>query len=116
MTGNLLSGVPIRKGSIIHGGITIDQVLANRIGQETPQPSMVLACERAMTGFHESNFSNAYSSHISWQSSESPVPNEMYPSLAFDSLFENGGRLRNTSVLGSGEGPCLGAERQDQLH
>ena len=45
-----------------------------------------------MTGFHESNFSNAYSSHISWQSAESPArPNEMYPSLAFDSLFENGG-------------------------
>ena len=99
MTGNLLSGVPIRKGSIIHGGITIDQVLANQIGQETPQPSMVLACERAMTGFHETNFSNAYSSHISWQNSDSPVPNEMYPSLAFDSLFENGGRLRNSSVL-----------------
>src|SRR6476660_6932718 len=99
MTGNLLSGVPIRRGSIIHGGITMDQVLANRIGQETLQTSMVLACERAMTGFHETNFSNAYSSHISWQTSESPVPNEMYPSLAFDSLFENGGRLRNTSVL-----------------
>ncbi len=99
MTGNMLSGVPISRGSIIHGGITIDQVLANQIGQETPQPSMVLACERAMTGFHETNFSNAYSSHISWQNSDSPVPNEMYPSLAFDSLFENGGRLRNTSVL-----------------
>ena len=99
MTGNLLSGVPIRKGSIIHGGITIDQMLANRIGQETQQPSMVLACERAMTGFHETNFSNAYSSHISWQSADSPVPNEMYPSLAFDSLFENGAQLRNTSVL-----------------
>ena len=27
MTGNMLSGVPIRKGSIIHGGITVDQVL-----------------------------------------------------------------------------------------
>src|SRR6476661_8927760 len=99
MTGNMLSGVPISKGSNIHGGITMDQVLANRIGQETLQPSMVLACERAMTGFHETNFSNAYSSHISWQNSESPVPNEMYPSLAFDSLFENSGRLRNTSVL-----------------
>jgi hypothetical protein len=98
-TGNLLSGVPIRKGSIIRGGITVDQVLANHIGQETLQPSMVLACERPMTGFHETNFSNAYSSHISWQSADSPVPNEMYPSLAFDSLFENGGRLRNTSVL-----------------
>jgi hypothetical protein len=99
MTGNMLSGVPIRKGSIIQGGITMDQVLANHIGEETPQPSMVLACERAMTGFHETNFSNAYSSHISWQSADSPVPTEMYPSLAFDSLFENGGRLRNTSVL-----------------
>lgn len=99
MTGNLLSGVPIRKGSIIHGGITIDQMLANHVGQETLQPSMVLACERAMTGFHETNFSNAYSSHISWQSEDSPVPNEMYPSLAFDSLFENGGSLRNMSVL-----------------
>jgi len=99
MTGNMLSGVPIRKGSIIHGGITVDQLLANHIGQETPQPSMVLACERAMTGFHETNFSNAYSSHISWQNSESPVPNEMYPSLAFDSLFENGGQLRNSSIL-----------------
>jgi len=99
MTGNLLSGVPIRKGSIIHGGITLDQVLANRVGQDTPQPSMVLACERAMTGFHETNFSNAYSSHISWQNGDSPVPNEMYPSLAFDSLFENGGALRNKSIL-----------------
>ena len=107
MTGNLLSGVPIRKGSIIHGGITIDQVLANQIGQQTPQPSMVLACERAMTGFHETNFSNAYSSHISWQNSDSPVPNEMYPSLAFDSLFENGGRLRNTSVLDRVKGHAL---------
>jgi hypothetical protein len=60
---------------------------------------MVLACEQPMTGYHESNFSNAYSSHISWQNADSPVPNEMYPSLAFDSLFENSGSLRNISVL-----------------
>ena len=52
-----------------------------------------------MTGYHETNFSNAYSSHISWQSAESPMPNEIYPSLAFDSLFENRGNLRNISVL-----------------
>jgi hypothetical protein len=99
MTGNLLSGVPIRKGAIIRGGISMDQVLANHIGQETLQPSLVLSCEQAMTGYHETNFSNAYSSHISWQSADSPIPNEMYPSLAFDSLFENGGSLRNISVL-----------------
>ena len=99
MTGNLLSGVPIQRGAIIHGGISMDQVLANHVGQETLQPSMVLACEQPMTGYHETNFSNAYSSHISWQSADSPVPNEMYPSLAFDSLFENRGSLRNVSVL-----------------
>jgi hypothetical protein len=99
MTGNLLSGVPIQQGAIIHGGISMDQMIANHIGQDTLQPSMVLACEAPMTGYHETNFSNAYSSHISWQNADSPVPNELYPSLAFDSLFENGGSLRNISVL-----------------
>ncbi|MEO7415182.1 MAG: DUF1552 domain-containing protein, partial [Opitutaceae bacterium] len=99
MTGQLLSGVPIRKGAIIQGGISVDQMIANHVGQETLQPSMVLACEQPMSGYHESNFSNAYSSHVSWQSPDSPVPNEVYPSLAFDSLFENGGSLRNISVL-----------------
>ena len=98
-TGNLLSGVPFAKGAIVHSGISMDQVIANHVGQDTLQSSMVLACEQPMTGYHESNFSNAYSSHISWQNADSPVPNEMYPSLAFDSLFENRGALRNTSVL-----------------
>ncbi len=98
-TGNLLSGVPIQKGAIVKAGITMDQVLANRIGQDTPQSSIVLACEQPMTGYHETNFSMAYSSHISWQSADSPVPNEVYPSLAFDSLFENRGALRYQSIL-----------------
>jgi hypothetical protein len=99
MTGNLLSGVPIQKGAIMHGGISMDQLLANRIGQDTAQASVVLACEQPLSGYHETNFSNAYGSHISWQSPDSPVPNEMFPSLAFDSLFENSGSLRNISVL-----------------
>jgi Protein of unknown function (DUF1552) len=98
-TGNLLSGVPIQKGAIVKAGITMDQLLANRLGQETPQSSIVLACEQPMTGYHETNFSMAYSSHISWQSADSPVPNEVYPSLAFDSLFENRGSLRYQSIL-----------------
>jgi len=98
-TGSLLSGVNIQKGAIVKAGITMDQVLANNVGQETPQASIVLACEQPMTGYHETNFSMAYSSHISWQSADSPVPNEVYPSLAFDSLFENRGSLRYTSIL-----------------
>jgi len=98
-TGSLLSGAQIQKGPIIRAGITVDQLLANRIGQDTLQPSLVLACEQPMTGYHETNFSLAYSSHISWQSPDSPVPNEVYPSLAFDSLFENRGSLRSISIL-----------------
>jgi Protein of unknown function (DUF1552) len=98
-TGNILSGVPIAHGAIVKAGVSVDQVLAQRLGQETAQPSLVLACEQPMTGYHETNFSMAYSSYISWQSPESPVPNEVYPALAFDSLFENRGNLRNKSVL-----------------
>jgi hypothetical protein len=41
----------------------------------------------------------AYSSYISWQSADSPAPNEVYPSLAFDRLFENRGRHRRTSSI-----------------
>ena len=98
-TGSLLSGAVIQKGAIIRAGITVDQVIANKIGQDTAQSSIILACEQPMTGYHETNFSMAYSSHISWQSPDSPVPVEVYPSLAFDNLFENRGSLRNMSIL-----------------
>jgi len=63
-TGSLLSGANIQKGAIIKAGITVDQVLASRIGQDTAQSSIVLACEQPMTGYHETNYSSAYSSHI----------------------------------------------------
>src|ERR1700704_1459844 len=58
-TGNLLSGVALQKGLIVRSGITMDQVLANRLGRETPLASLVLACEPPATGFHETNFSMA---------------------------------------------------------
>lgn len=98
-TGNILSGASLQKGAELRGGISVDQLLANHLGQETAQPSMVLGCEQPITGYHETNFSMAYSSHISWQNATSPVPMEVYPSLAFDSLFDNRGSRRNKSVL-----------------
>lgn len=98
-TGNILSGAALQKGAELKGGISIDQVLANHLGEQTVQPSMVLGCEQPITGYHETNFSMAYSSHISWQSATSPVPMEVYPSLAFDALFENRGNRRNQSIL-----------------
>jgi hypothetical protein len=95
----VLSGAALKRGAELRGGISIDQVLANRIGQETVQPSMVLGCEQPITGYHETNFSMAYSAHISWQNANSPVPMEVYPSLAFDSLFDNQGSRRTVSIL-----------------
>lgn len=98
-TGNILSGAALQKGAVLKGGISIDQVIAGHVGQETPQSSIVLGCEQPITGYHETNFSMAYSSHISWHDANSPVPMETYPSLAFDSLFDNHGSRRQQSIL-----------------
>jgi hypothetical protein len=98
-TGNILSGAALQKGAVLKGGVSMDQVLANRFGEATPQASLVLGCEQPITGYHETNFSMAYSSHISWQDAASPVPMEVYPSLAFDSLFDNQGNKRALSIL-----------------
>jgi hypothetical protein len=98
-TGNILSGAALQKGAVLRGGVSMDQVLAAHLGEETAQPSLVIGCEQPITGYHETNFSMAYSSHISWQDAHSPVPMEVYPSLAFDSLFDNQGSRRTASIL-----------------
>jgi hypothetical protein len=98
-TGNILSGAALQKGAVLHGGVSVDQVLAAHCADDTAQPSLVLGCEQPITGYHETNFSMAYSSHISWQDAAAPVPMEVYPSLAFDSLFENQGSRRTLSIL-----------------
>jgi hypothetical protein len=111
-TGNILSGASLTKGSELHGGVSMDQMLASRIGGETIQPSLVLGCEQPVTGYHETNFSMAYSSHISWESATSPVPMEVYPSLAFDSLFDNRGNMRNKSILDRVQEQAAGLRRE----
>ena len=73
-TGNILSGASLKKGAELGGGTSVDQLLANKIGSDTIQSSLVLGCEQPVTGYHETNFSMAYSSHISWQNATSPVP------------------------------------------
>jgi hypothetical protein len=98
-TGNILSGAALQRGAVLRGGTSMDQVMAAHFEEETALPSLVLGCEQPITGYHETNFSMAYSSHISWQNANSPVPMEVYPSLAFDSLFDNQGSRRNLSIL-----------------
>lgn len=95
----ILSGVRPQRGREIRGAISMDQVLARRLGDNTVLPSLALACERPVSGFHESGNSMMYASHVSWSSPVSPVPTELYPSLAFDSLFDSESGHTDLSVL-----------------
>src|SRR5207248_2672352 len=111
-TGNILSGAALQKGAVLRGGISVDQVLAKHFEDETAQPSLVLGCEQPITGYHETNFSMAYSSHVSWQDANSPVPMEVYPSLAFDSLFDSQGSKRMQSILDRVKDQAASLQRQ----
>lgn len=96
-TGNILSGAALQRGRLIRGGVSMDQRLARHFEEETAVPSLVLGCEQPVSGFHESQYSMVYASHISWRNPDSPVPIELYPALAFDSLFGNqSGRLQGS--------------------
>lgn len=118
-TGNILSGAALQRGRAIKGGVSMDQLLAKRYEEETAVPSLVLGCEQPVSGFHESQYSMVYASHISWRNSDSPVPIELYPALAFDSLFGGkAGKLQGSildDVLGQANdltGKVSGADKQ----
>lgn len=95
----MLTGIQPKGGREIRAAVSMDQVLAQKVGDKTVLPSLVLACERPVSGFHESGYSMMYASHVSWSSPVSPVPAELYPSLAFDSLFESRASRTQLSVL-----------------
>ncbi|HJT35396.1 MAG TPA: DUF1552 domain-containing protein [Pirellulales bacterium] len=97
-TGNLLSGAPLASGGEIRSGTSVDQLLAQRRGQSTKVPSLVLGCEKSNPSVHK-NYSMLYSSHISWTSPTTPTPLELYPALAFDRLFKEGAGRGDQSVL-----------------
>jgi hypothetical protein len=97
-TGNLLSGAPLASGGEIRSGTSVDQLLAQRCGQSTKVPSLVLGCEKANPSVHK-NYSMLYSSHISWSSPTTPTPLEIYPALAFDRLFKDQADRGDQSVL-----------------
>ena len=98
-TGNILSGVALQRGRMIRGAVSMDQLLARRYEQESAVPSLELGCEHPVSGFHESQYSMVYASHISWQNPDSPIPIELYPSLAFDSLFGSQTGKLQASIL-----------------
>jgi hypothetical protein len=97
-TGNLLTGAHLAPGGEIRSGVSCDQVLAERLKNETKVPSLVLGCEPPIAAIHK-NYSMVYSSHISWSSATTPTPLEIYPALAFDRLFRDEVGKADKSVL-----------------
>jgi hypothetical protein len=97
-TGNLLTGAHLAPGGEIRSGVSCDQVIAERMRDQTKVPSLVLGCEPSIAAIHK-NYSMIYSSHISWSSATTPTPLEVYPALAFDRLFRDDVRRADRSVL-----------------
>ena len=83
-----LSGVHPEQGSI-HVGTTIDQIAAQRIGQDTPIPSIELSIEEVALSCG-SGYACAYSNTISWKTPSTPLPMENNPQVVFEKLFGDG--------------------------
>jgi hypothetical protein len=89
-----LNGVHPKRtdGADIRAGVTIDQMAAAKIGQETPIPSMELAIEdySGLVGSCDVGFSCAYMNTISWRTPTTPLPMEINPRAVFDRMFGDG--------------------------
>jgi hypothetical protein len=83
-----LSGVHPEQGSI-HVGTTIDQIAAQRIGQDTPIPSIELSIEEVALSCG-SGYACAYSNTISWKTPTIPLPMGNNPQVVFEKLFGDG--------------------------
>jgi len=68
-----------------------------------------------MTGYHETNFSMAYSSHISWHSADSPVPQRSLSVASLRQPVRESRQPAESEHSGSGEGSRRSAHHQSQL-
>ena len=89
-----LNGVHPKRtdGADIQAGVTIDQIAAQKIGQQTPLPSLELATEdfSGLVGSCDVGFSCAYMNTISWRTPTTPLPMEINPRVVFTRLFGDG--------------------------
>src|SRR5687767_7390946 len=90
-TANFLTGLPVRKTAgkdISVGGISIDQLAAQKIGDLTPLPSLELAIDPVISGIDSVvGYTRLYGCYISWRSPSTPVAREINPRLAYERLF-----------------------------
>ena len=89
-----LNGVHPKRtdGADIQAGTTIDQMAAQKIGQQTALPSLELATEdfSGLVGSCDVGFSCAYMNTISWRTPTTPLPMEINPRVVFTRLFGDG--------------------------
>jgi hypothetical protein len=89
-----LNGVHPKRtdGADIRAGVTIDQIAAEKIGQDTLLPSLELAIEdySGLVGSCDVGFSCTYMNTISWRTPTAPMPMEINPRVVFDRMFGDG--------------------------
>ena len=84
------------EGSDVVAGTSLDQLYAQRFGQDTPIPSMQLCIENIdQSGGCSYGYACVYADTISWASPSEPLPMIRDPRLAFDQLFGSGGPKKN---------------------
>jgi Protein of unknown function (DUF1552) len=88
------------EGSDIYCGTSIDQLYAQRAGQDTPVPSIQLCIEDvgSLSGACGYGYSCVYANTISWASPTMPLPMELDPRVAFERLFGTGGTVKDRSA------------------
>lgn len=89
-----LTGAPPKKtgGPDIWCGVSVDQVIAQKYGQETLLPSMQVGIEDpgSATGVCGWGYSCAYTNSISWAGPNKPLPHEVNPVVIFERMFGDG--------------------------
>jgi hypothetical protein len=89
--GTWLSCIPPRISHDPLGGITIDQIAAKHISQDTPLPSLEVGTEeRGGEGSCDRNYGCSYGKTISFRDPATPLPMEHNPRKLFQQLFGAG--------------------------
>jgi hypothetical protein len=77
-------------GADIRVGTSVDQAIAQKVGDLTKFRSLELGCDRGQfSGNCDSGYSCAYSFNVSWRTPTAPMPPETNPRLAFERLFSS---------------------------
>ncbi len=96
------------QGSDLFVGTSFDQIVARKIGQDTPIPSMQLCIENLdQAGGCYYNYACAYTDTISWASPSQPLPMIRNPRAAFDILFGAGSNNADRAARRKDNGSIL---------